>query len=451
MSPKRIRQQSITGLRGMTLVQDILLEIGFVVYPTGDVEAGTDAFMEIRDTDTGDVTNLIIQIQSKATQGSFESETDTSFVFRCDQEDLNYWLMGNVPFVLVVSRPSTREAYWMSIKDYFNTSEKRKTRKIIFDKQRDRFDASCKDALIRLAMPADAGLYFAPPIKHETLYSNLLKVAYYPEHLYVTQTPYRKAEDLRAELKARNILGENEWILKNKSIYSFNDLDRNPWTTFCETGTLEKHDSKEWALSEDPDRRRDFVQLLKHCLRAKARTLDLWWSKDQRCYFFKPTDDLSTRSLPYKSITNETSRDVFRAYYKLNKPDEIAFYRHSAFKSAFNRYEGEWYLEITPTYYFTRDGKTPDGFYEERLKKMKEIEDNPAVLGQVVMWAQYLSKHGEGDLFNLPYPLLRFGALETFEVEVGINDKSWLPREKNKEAEQEEEAEDLNTEEAWLF
>jgi len=54
MSPKRIRQQSITGLRGMTLVQDILLEIGFVVYPTGDVEAGTDAFMEIRDTDTGD-------------------------------------------------------------------------------------------------------------------------------------------------------------------------------------------------------------------------------------------------------------------------------------------------------------------------------------------------------------------------------------------------------------
>lgn len=435
----------------MTLVQDILLEIGFVVYPTGDVEAGTDAFMEIRDAESGDVTNLIIQIQSKATEGTFEAETDTSFVFRCDQKDLNYWLLGNVPFILVVSRPTTREAFWVSIKDYFDTPEKRQAKKVVFDKGRDRFDASCRDALIKLAMPADSGLYFAPPLKKETLYSNLLKVSYYPEYLYVAQTPYRKAEDLRAELKARDIRDENEWLLKNKSLFSFRDLDRDPWRTFCDIGTLEQHNSKEWSLSDDPDRKRDFVQLLNHCLRSKARSLGLWWSKDQRCYFFKATDDLSAKSLPYKSITNETSRDVFRAYYKFKKPDEIAFYRHSAFKSGFNRYEGEWFLEITPTYYFTRDGKEPDGFYEERLKKMKEIEDNPAVLGQVIMWAEYLAKHGEGDLFVSAYPFLKFSTLETFDVDMGINDKSWLPREKNKEAEESNEQEDLESEDAWLF
>ncbi len=448
MASKKIRQQSITGLRGMTLVQDILLEIGFVPYPTGDVEAGTDAFFEIRDSETGEVTNLVIQVQSKATQGSFESETETSFVYRCDADDLNYWLMGNLPFILVVSRPVTREAYWVSIKDYFNTPEKRKARKIIFDKRRDRFDASCRDALVRLAMPADSGLYFAPPIKQETLYSNLLKVTHYPEQLYVAETQYRKAEDLRAELNARNGQDESEWFLKNKRIYSFKDLDRHAWQQLC--NVCEPFDTDDWALSDDAERRRDFVQLMNYCLRAKARTLDLWWRKDRECYFFKPTDDLSTKALTYKSIVKETSRDVFRAYYKVGKMDEVAFYRHSAFKGSFQRYEGEWYLEITPTYYFTRDGKTPDGFYEERLKKIKELEDNPAVLGQVIMWAEYLSRQDRDGLFDSPYPLLKFSELRTFEIDHGINDKTWLPREKNKGTEGKG-GEDLNSEEAWLF
>lgn len=450
MPPKKIRQQSITGLRGMTLVQDILLEIGFVVYPTGDVEAGTDAFIEIRDSNTGEVTNLVIQLQSKATEKKFESETETSFVYRCDADDLNYWLMGNIPFILVMSRPTTREAYWVSIKDYFKTPEKRKARKITFDKQRDRFDASCRENLIQLAMPADAGLYFAPPIRQETLYSNLLKVTCFPERIYVADTPYRKAEDLRAELKVRKEYDENEWLLRNKRIYSFKDLDRYPWQMLCDIGTLESFDAKEWALSDDNERQRDFVQLMNYCLRAKTRTLDLWWRKDQKCYFFKPTDDLSTRSLSYKSIVNQTSRDVFRAYYKVGKMDEIAFYRHSAFKGYFQRYDGEWYLEITPTYYFTRDGKTTDGFYEARLKKIKEIEDNPAVLGQIIMWAEYLSSQDKGGLFGSPYPLLKFGELQTFEIEQGINDKAWLPREKNKGSGIEG-GEDLNKEEAWLF
>jgi Domain of unknown function (DUF4365) len=421
-----------------------------VPYPTGDVEAGTDVFVEIRDPDTGEVTNLVIQAQSKATQGNFESESETGFVFRCDADDLNYWLMGNVPFILVVSRPTTREAYWISIKDYFDTPEKRKSRKIIFDKRRDRFDASCRDALVRLAMPADSGLYFAPPIKQEILYSNLLKVRHYPEKIYVAETPYRKTEDLRAELNVRAGLGEREWFLKNKRIYSFKDLDRQPWRQLCDVGTLELFNTEDWALSDDSERQRDFVRLMNYCLRAKGWTLDLLWRKDQKCYFFKPTDDLSTRTLTYKSIFKETSRDVFRAYYKVGKMNEVAFYRHSAFKGAFQRYDGEWYLEITPTYCFTRDGKIPDGFYEEKLKKIKEFEDNPAVLGQVIMWAEYLSRQDRSGLFDSQYPLLTFGGMQTFEMNYGIDDKAWLPREKNKGAEGKG-GEDLDSEEAWLF
>ena len=89
--------------------------------------------------------------------------------------------------------------------------------------------------------------------------------------------------------------------------------------------------------------------------------------------------------------------------------------------------EHKWYLEITPTYHYTRDGLLPDHFAEEHLKRIKEKEKNAAVLGQVVMWADLLARRG--DLFSREYPFLRFGSLESCNFEYGINDDQWLPRE----------------------
>ena len=31
----------------------------------------------------------------------FQAETDNSFEYRCEQKDLDYWLRGNVPVILI--------------------------------------------------------------------------------------------------------------------------------------------------------------------------------------------------------------------------------------------------------------------------------------------------------------------------------------------------------------
>jgi hypothetical protein len=93
--------------------------MGFLWYPSGGVEAGIDGRLEIRNEDA-EVTNLIISVQSKATDGQFDAETDTDFTFTCSERDLRYWLKGNLPVILVCSRPRTDEAYWLSIKDAFS-------------------------------------------------------------------------------------------------------------------------------------------------------------------------------------------------------------------------------------------------------------------------------------------------------------------------------------------
>jgi hypothetical protein len=71
----------------------------------------------------------------------------------CDERDLDYWLGGNAPVILIVSRPNSNEAYWIPIKDYFRDPIRQKQRKVLFDKRTDRFDLHCRDRLARLAIP----------------------------------------------------------------------------------------------------------------------------------------------------------------------------------------------------------------------------------------------------------------------------------------------------------
>src|SRR5258708_5085053 len=160
---KRIPKNSVIGELGIALIHQRVLQMGYLWYPTGGLEAGIDGLIELRDPATGVVRNSIVQVQSKATDTSFDGETEADFFFVCDERDLDYWLNGNAPVILVRSRPKTQEAYWVSIKDYFNDAAKRKSRKIIFDRTTTKFDSSAQQAIWNLAIPKDAGV-FRPPL-----------------------------------------------------------------------------------------------------------------------------------------------------------------------------------------------------------------------------------------------------------------------------------------------
>jgi hypothetical protein len=71
---KKILHTDIVGQQGINLIESVCRKIGFLWHPTG-LEAGIDGCIEIRNTSTGEVTNCIIQVQSKATEQPFEAET----------------------------------------------------------------------------------------------------------------------------------------------------------------------------------------------------------------------------------------------------------------------------------------------------------------------------------------------------------------------------------------
>ncbi len=314
MSRKKIHKNSLIGQQGINFIEKKVLEMGFVWYPTGGVEAGIDGMIELRDPATGDVFNSIIQVQSKAIEGSFQAETPVGFDYLCKERDLDYWLQGNAPVILALSRPRTDEAYWVSIKDYFQDLTRRRERKVHFDKQHDRFDQNCGSALAKLAMPQDAGIYLSPPPRRERLWSNLLEVTYFAEKLYVAHTEFRAPQELWAAFRAMEARPGPEWLLKNRQILSFHNLEEYPWKEICDTGTLESFDTSEWAYSQDSDRQHEFVWLVNKALQEKVWPVVLY-DRVKKCYYVRTTRDLSPRTFSYQSLAKKTNRTVFHNGY----------------------------------------------------------------------------------------------------------------------------------------
>ena len=430
--PKKIARQDIIGQQGVNLIERRCLEMGFLWNPT-NLEAGIDGYIEIR-LATGKATNCIILVQSKATERSFEAETASSFEFRCSLRDLNYWLGGNAPVILIRTRPNTDEAYWVSIKDYFSDITRRRTGKIIFDKNTDRFDLSAQAALQELALRTQAGAYLPPPPKHEIVYSNLLRLAPLPTHYYIAATEYRTPPELFARLRELTRRVHGEWKLDGKKLTSFHDLGTRPWDAVIDPGTVEMHPTQEWAQTKDPVQQEQFVQLLNRCLKEKLYRKGVKYSRETGAYYFRASDDRANIDYPYTSREHRTSRTVFKGYPKKSDHTQMSYYRHSAFEGRFVRYAGTWYLQITPTYHFTRDGERLSRYAPELLSGIKRLENNQAVHGQVVMWAHVLISRS---LFDVGPEFLDFAALQQFTLDAGLDDEAWLKRDETASGEPE--------------
>lgn len=438
---KYLKKTAITGQYGVNIVERIVLNMGHKwVAGNASLDTGIDGEIEIRDPETEEAKNIVLRVQIK-TRGSLEQDGDERFCFTCKQEDLDYWMQGNAPVLLIVVKVPEDKAYWVSVKDYFSDQERRRSRKVFFDKVVDVFDTAAAAQLHKLASREVGGVYFAPKSDNEELVSNLLRVSRTPSQLYMAETEHRDPKELRDALKQRVEYPPDEWFLKDGRVYSVHNLREEPWASVCDVGTAETIDTEEWSDSDSHEVRGNFVRLMNQCLRARAWQLGLRWSKDEWCFHYRATRDLRDRTVRYKSLRNTVPRDVLKRYAKKKTPNETAYFRHCGFEPAFRQYGSEWYLEITPRYVFTTDGRELHPYREEYQAKIKAIEGSKAVMGLVVMFASLLSDD-DGSLYGTPYPHLGFDGLAETVLDVAIDDAVWSSTDEIAPASTHEEAPD---------
>ncbi len=150
---KKLTDEQLLGSQGTALIDQVVSQIGFAWRPTVQHDVGIDGEIEIRDTTSGWMTGLIIKVQSKAVT-AFQNETADGFDFWCKERDVQYWLSHNVPVILIVSRPSSNELYWLSVRQHVADSSA--VGRFRFVKSRDRLDRSARARLIEIVQPGYA-------------------------------------------------------------------------------------------------------------------------------------------------------------------------------------------------------------------------------------------------------------------------------------------------------
>lgn len=418
--PKTLSVQGLTGQRGVNAIERIVLEMGSRWTPSGPNEVGIDGYIELFDPTSHQSLGLTVAVQSKVV-GNISDSAKSTFDYWCDANDLEYWLNGNTPVILVVSDGNSSTAYWISIKEYFKDWKRPSPAHVKFDKSKHRFSRESFDQFLDIAAPK-SGLYLAPSRRDEILRTNLLPLEAYPPSIYVAGTDCRHTREVWGSLRTAGGDVDAGWILWEKKIFSFHDLGKAPWSSVCDLGTLEEFSAADWSESNDLQQQRIFVQLLNGTLKAQLDTEARFWPQEE-CYAIPgPPHKVS-----YQSIRRQSKITVVSQFSSTNADGrKFLWFRHLAFRGQFRLFAGRWCLEITPTYRFTYDGFTLDRFHEDRLKGIKRIEGNRAVLSSVLFWAYYL-RPKTGLFCGDPPPLL-FGDLLSFPCEVGIVDQAWLSK-----------------------
>jgi hypothetical protein len=416
---KKVTRQTLVAEAGIALIHKRVTEMGFLFHPRR-VDHGIDGHIDLVDPGTGEVLNLVLLVQSKASGLPFPYETETSFQYPCAEIDLNYWLSGNAPVILVLSHPERGEAWWVDIKAELSDPKRRAARTVVVEKRRQTFDASAAPVLLDRAVPKDAGVFLSAPPKPEILTSNLLPITAMPDLICIAPaaaTTYPAAGEL---LAAEPGLGRGDWILRDGLVVSFSDLTKPPLSVLC-AGDVERHDTAEWAGSDDTDTQHRLMDLLSRTIEADHRG-DLRWHNDRKHLHFCPTPTLSPRREGRSA--GRRGHTVFGPYRSKRDPDTVSFYRHAALATRFRRLAGTWYCQLSTGYCFTRDGREEYRFADTLLAGIKRLDRHAAVAGWTKTWATFLTQPPH--LFASE-KALTFGDLAAFEVDRGIDDRLWGP------------------------
>lgn len=407
---------------GVNFVERIILEMGFA-WNELHVEFGVDGQIEIVNTADDSATNRIVMVQVKGVLQKFQSESDTHLSYSCEKAHIDYWLGGTAPIILVACRPSTNEAYWKDLKSYFRDPANHNTQTVRFNKQTDIFDKSLAGVIANLASP-EGGHYLGNLPRKETLISNLFPVSPTFDTVWVGVAKAADRKKFFEKLCTLGVPWVREIILEGDLVYSLHDLNQQPLTHLVEPGTVETQDREFLSKTDVPQLHKVFLQLLYRALEQLCfhkKVLKNHSSK-RDIYFCQKEESGRPRQMKCQSLQNVGTRTLVD-YHESRLEGKSGYFKHSAFEGKFLRIEDDWFLEVTPTHYFSSDGVKEHYNSQKFLKGAKEMERHRSVVGDILMWKALFSNQELG--LGKNYNLLRLNAPEEFEIETGIDDQLW--------------------------
>lgn len=422
--PKTITDSQLIGEIGETAAKLKFLRIGYQFTGRDRLEAGIDGIAEAMDENHP--TAMMIAVQVKATRAArYAGENGNEFTYTVRAADLEYWSGSNLPVILVLYRESDDTFYWKSLENLVGEAE----RTLRFDKTDDLLDSSARARLAALTVAKQGHGYYVPPLGGgEKAIVNMLPISL-PEKIFVAQTRLSNREALAKMNKIRD--GRRyDWMINETSLWTFSDPLRSSVRGLIEPDQVEQIETNFLASHDARDQQYKFAGLLRHTLAHDFRET-LGWDRDKKQFYFLPKPHGIARQFQYLGARQKTKADVVSVYKKSKDEGHIDYVRHHSFIPHFERLAEQWYLVVSPSYFFTTDGTRKLNYPETLLSGKKRLDNNNAVRGQVIMWHRLLSGKSfedTGQLLTSEAPVdrtLTIGELPVLELPRSVPEDVW--------------------------
>jgi hypothetical protein len=245
-----------------------------------------------------------------------------------------------------------------------------------------------------------------------------MPIAWRSQRLYSVAVP---TNDARALFAPAREAGVHDWsaVVRDGRLWSLTSFDDR----FL--AAIDASDETEQALGEflSSDDRRDLNvgrELVRRSILASRRKWLLWHKQRHVAYFrCKPEEHAEVR---YAWSTGRGRAVVSPRWAKGD--EHFTGYRHDAAEFAVRRFDGEWFLQINPTYLFTWDGRQLSGHHDRALAGIKKRDRHATVSQTLRLWEHLLTEQ-----LTLDNPQVdtafALGCLAEVRTPVGINDASW--------------------------
>lgn len=381
---KTITDSQLIGEIGETAAKLKFMGIGYQFTGRDRLEAGIDGIAEAMDENHP--TAMMIAVQVKATRAArYAGENDNEFTYTVRAIDLEYWRGSNLPVILVLYRQSDDTFYWKSLENLVGAAK----RTLRFDKKQDLLDSKARDRLAALTVAKQGHGYYVPPLGGgEEAIVNMLPISL-PNDIFVSQTQLSNRAALAKMNKIRS--GKRyDWMVSETSLWTFHDPLTSSVRDLVERDQVEQIETDFLALHDSKDQQYKFAGLLRHTLAHDFRDT-LGWDKEKRQFYFLPEPQGIARQFQYLGAKQKTKADVVSVYKKSKDEGPVDYVRHHSFSPRFERLAEQWYLVVSPSYFFTVDGVRRLNYPETLLSGKKRLDNKNTVRGQVIMWHRLLS------------------------------------------------------------
>ena len=235
----------------------------------------------------------------------------------------------------------------------------------------------------------------------------------------------RTTRKKRSIVKMALLLNEvdtDSWVVYEDKLFSFRDIENSGLSTVVEEGTIERLDSTDLAESDVVDNVNIYKQLLFAETQELLKTQGVRTHAKDRFFFFGPKVDGDRDRKETWVGKKKATRTVYEVKQQTKDPTKVAHHKHQSFDLTFTQIGGDWYAQVTPSWYYSYNGYTRSRWHEDLVTTQKKREFNLTVRNMVRFTAYFLNQLTEEVESELKYgALVEFNTQESDDIEENID------------------------------